>query len=71
MTPSITTFSMTLNKMWHSALQLCCFSECHLCWVSFLLNVTNKSLMLSVIMLNVVMLSVVVPSKRETKLFDL
>ncbi len=35
-----------------------------LCWVSFMLSVKNKSLMLSVILLNVIMLSVVAPSQH-------
>ncbi len=35
------------------------YAECHLCLVSFMLSVTNKPFMLSVIMLNAIMLSVV------------
>ncbi len=35
------------------------YSECHLCIVSFMLNVANKPKLLSVDMLNVVMLNVV------------
>jgi hypothetical protein len=30
------------------------YAECHVCWVSFMLSVTNKPNMLSVVMLNVV-----------------
>ncbi len=29
------------------------YAECHICWVSFMLTVTNKTFMLSVIMLSV------------------
>jgi hypothetical protein len=36
-----------------------CYAECHLSCMSFMLSVTNKSLMLSVVMLNVIMLSVI------------
>ncbi len=36
-----------------------CYAECHLCLVSFILIVANKSSRLSVIMMNVVMLNVV------------
>jgi len=54
---SITTFSMTINKMRQSALRGT-QNKILLCWVSFVLNFTNKSLMLSVVVLNVVMLSV-------------
>jgi len=38
-----------------------------LCWVKFMLSVTNKPLMLIVVMLNVEMLSVVAPSGTTTK----
>ncbi len=38
-----------------------------LCWVKFMLSVTNKPLMLIVVMLNVDMLSVVAPSGTTTK----
>ncbi len=44
------TLSMTLNAE-------CCYAECH--FNSFILNVTNKPIMLSVIVLNVVMVNVV------------
>ncbi len=61
-------FSITINKTWHSAwwmsvvmLSIIC-AECHWCLVSFMLSVTNKPLMLSVVMLNVVILSVTMPS---------
>jgi hypothetical protein len=37
-------------------------AECHLCWVSFMLSVTNKPFMLSVVMLIVIVLSAVLPS---------
>ncbi len=37
----------------------CFYAECQLCWMSFMLSVTNKSFKLSIIMLKVVMLSVV------------
>jgi hypothetical protein len=45
-----------------------CYAEWRLCWVTFMLSVENKLIMLSVIMLNViklsvVMLSVVAPSR--------
>ncbi len=36
-----------------------CYAECHLCYVSIMLSVTNKPIMLSVILLPVVMLSVI------------
>jgi hypothetical protein len=35
------------------------YAGCHLCWVSFMLSVTNKPFMLSVVMLNVIVLSAV------------
>ncbi len=35
----------------------CCYAKCHFLWVSFILSVTNKPFMLSVIIMNVVMLS--------------
>jgi hypothetical protein len=37
----------------------CCYADCRLCLVSFMLSVTNKPFMLRVVMLNVIMLSVV------------
>ncbi len=37
------------------------YAECYLCWVSFMLSVANKSIMLSVIILSVIMLNVVAP----------
>ncbi len=39
---------------------VCCYAKCHFLWVSFILSVTNKPFMLSVIMKNVTMLSVIV-----------
>ncbi len=50
------------NNKWsvtHSIMTLCVMTECHLCWVSFMMNVTCKPYMVSVVMLNVVMLSVI------------
>jgi len=38
-----------------------CNAECHLCQMSFMLSVKNKSLMRNVIALSVVMLNVVAP----------
>ncbi len=37
----------------------CHYGECHLCLMSFMISVTNKQFMLSVIMLIVIMLNVV------------
>jgi hypothetical protein len=36
----------------------CCYAECYLCCVSFMLSVRDKPILLSIILLNVVMLSV-------------
>ncbi len=35
------------------------YAECHLCCMSFMLSITNKPFVLSVVMLDVVMLNVV------------
>ncbi len=64
MTFSIMTFSITINKSRHSA--ECCYADCHLCRVAFMLSATSKLYMLSVVrlnvfVLNVVMLNVVAP----------
>ncbi len=39
----------------------CCYAECHLYLMLFMLSVRNKPFMLSVVMLNVIMLNVVAP----------
>ena len=39
-----------------------CYAECRLCWLSLMVGVTNKHLMLSVIMPSVIMLSVIMVS---------
>jgi hypothetical protein len=36
------------------------YAECHLCWMLFMLSVTNKPFVLNVVVLNVVMLSIVI-----------
>ncbi len=38
------------------------YAECHLCWLSIMLSVKNKPLMLSVAILIVVVLIVIMPS---------
>jgi hypothetical protein len=67
-TLSIMTFSIKiLNITVFSIMALnaeCCFADCHFCWMAFLLSVTSKLYMLSVVMLNVV-----APNKR-TEIFD-
>ncbi len=50
---------MTLSKMQSIVKLIVSYAECHLCLVSFMLSVTFKLYMLSVIMLNVIMLSVI------------
>jgi hypothetical protein len=45
----------------------CCYTDCHLCRVSFILTVAN-TLMLSVVILCVVMLSVVMLKTLSTSL---
>jgi hypothetical protein len=62
-TLSITTLSMTLYVEY-------CYAEYHLCWMPFILSVTNKPFMLSVVMLNVVMLNVMVPLKQNPLCFN-
>ncbi len=61
MTISIMTITiMTITLMTISVMALDpegCYAECHLCWVSFILSVTNKPSMLSVILLSVVALA--------------
>jgi len=62
---SITTFSTTINNSRHSIMALritsldqeCYHAQCHLCWMTFMLSVTNR---LSVVMLNAIMLRVIV-----------
>jgi hypothetical protein len=55
------------NDIPHNALNTdCCYAKFHLCWVSFMLSVANKPILLSVDRLNVIMpsdiiLSVIVP----------
>jgi hypothetical protein len=44
-----------------------CYAECRLCLVSFMLIVTNKTLMLNTIMANIIMLSVVMLIIRGSK----
>ncbi len=39
----------------------CCYAECRLCLVPFMLSVANKLIMLNVVMLSVVMLNVMAP----------
>ncbi len=39
----------------------CCYAEWHLCWMSFVLSVSNEPFMLRYIMVSVVMQKVVVP----------
>jgi hypothetical protein len=53
MTSSIMTFRITINELRHTAVLLS--------WVSFMLSVANKHIMLSVVIPSVIMLSVVVP----------
>ncbi len=67
-TSSTMTFStMTFSTMTFSIMTLetviliVIYAECHLCLVSFILSVTKKLNMLSVILLNAVMLNVVAP----------
>ncbi len=52
MTISITTISINAVDT------ECFYAECQLCWMSFMLSVTNKSFMLSIIMLKVIILNV-------------
>jgi hypothetical protein len=52
----ITTLSIMTVLLY---LKSVCYAKCCLCWVSFILSVTNNPVMLSVIMLKVVMLSVI------------
>ncbi len=48
---SVTTFSITINKTRTLSIMADhCYAECHLCWVSFILSVTFKPYMLSVVM---------------------
>jgi hypothetical protein len=67
MTLSITTFSITTilsttkNKKHTQDNNIQCLCQDLLCWLSFMLTVTIKSIMLSVIMLNVVIMNVVAP----------
>ncbi len=72
MTLSITIFSIDTqhNEIQHNDTQhsdtKCIvlnvtYAECHLCQMPFMLSVTNKPIMLSVIMLNAIILNVVAP----------
>jgi len=58
---SMISFSITINKMQHSAYWQCCYAEWRL---SFIPSLANKPFMLIVLMLNVVLLSFVAPRKR-------
>ncbi len=63
---SIMTFSITLRKcdtQHNDTLQngIQCIRQVLLCWILFMLSVTNKSILLSVIILSVVMLIIVEP----------
>ncbi len=40
----------------------CCYAECHLCWVSFMLSIMNKPFMPSISMLNFIIMSVIMIS---------
>ncbi len=64
-TLSIMTLSiMTLSIVTLSTMAEHCYAECRLCWLSLMLSVTYKPLMLYV-----VMLSVVVPFQQLSNLF--
>jgi hypothetical protein len=39
----------------------CCDADCPLCYVAFVLSVTSKLFMMSLVMLNVIMLNVMAP----------
>ncbi len=68
---STMTFSITIRKCYtkHNGIQhndtwgICWVL---LCWVSFMVSVTNESTMLSVVIPNVVILNVMVPSRHLT-----
>jgi hypothetical protein len=45
--------------------QECCDADCHLSWMSFMMSVASKPIMLSVIMLNVVVPSIVALSQSH------
>jgi len=66
---SITTFSTTINKMQLNitTLSIMPLDTKRHSVVSFLLSITNKSFILSVVMLNVVMLSVAAPSQNDKR----
>ncbi len=61
---SITSLSITTLSINAPETEFC-YTECHLCWLYFMVSVTNKPFILIVIMLNVVMLSDVAPSPTD------